>query len=187
MLASLLHRAAHIHLDIRQNNDKLKQRLLAAGVTLPEMSLAQALDQFHRATPVGAVEIWQLANALLRKPDASAITLRVDCPGQAATRHDELVVLSEYVAHLALCLAERNASGTKIVTRIEGECSGGIYVALAAGVATVEATPGARLRVLPEKAVAIVVGQPPLAETIEDALATGVVDRLVEDADDVHA
>jgi len=186
MLATLLRRAADTPLDVRGDHDKLRQRLRAAGIALPAMSLAEASQRFHRGTPVGAIEIWQLADALLRTPDAKAITLRVDCPGQAATRRDELVVLSEYVAHLALCLAERCASGSEIVTRIEGECSGGIYVALAAGVARVEAAPGARLRVLPEKAVTVVMGQTPLTETLNDALDTGVVDRLVSAADDAQ-
>jgi hypothetical protein len=67
----------------------------------------------------------------------------------------------------------------EIVTRIEGECSGGIYVALAAGVTRVEAMPAASLRVLPEKAVAVVMGDAPPVETLDDALHTGVVDRLV--------
>lgn len=183
MLASLLWRAANTRLDIQREHEKLKQRLHAAGVAVPTMSIADASQLFRRAIPVGAYEIWQLAEALLQAKDENAITLRIDCPGQAASRQDELLVLSEYVAHLALCIADCCANGSEIVTRIEGECSGGIYVALAAGVARVEATPSANLRVLPEKAVTVVMGEAPPKEALKDALDTGVVDRVVSDAD----
>jgi hypothetical protein len=179
MLLSLLRRAAGRRLDIQAEHEKLKQRLHDAGLATLSTSLADASQLFCRGTPVGASEIWQLADAVLRANTAQTITLPVDCPGQAASRRDELLVLSEYVAHLALCVAETCASGVEIVTRIEGECSGGIYVALAAGVARVEATPAASLRVLPEKAVAVVMGEAPPVETLDDALHTGVVDRLV--------
>lgn len=183
MLASSLQRAATTRFDIEREHEKLKQRLQAAGIAVPAMSMAEASQLFRRGTPVGASEIWQLAEALLQARDTQAITLPVDCPGQAASRRDELLVLSEYVAHLALCLAERRASGAEIVTRIEGELSGGIYVALAAAVTRVEATPTASLRVLPEKAVTVVMGQASPTETLQDALDAGVVDRLVRDAE----
>ena len=179
MLLSLLRLAAGRRLDIQAEHEKLKQRLRDAGLATPSTSLADASQLFCRGTPVGACEIWQLADAVLRANAAQTIMLPVDCPGQVASRRDELLVLSEYVAHLALCVAEACASGVEIVTRIEGECSGGIYVALAAGVARVEATPAASLRVLPEKAVAVVMGEAPPVETLDDALHTGVVDRLV--------
>ena len=107
------------------------------------------------------------------------VTLRVDCPGQAATRRDEVLVLSEYVAHLALCFSFATSRGVELVTRIEGESAGGIYVALASGVARVEATPQAVLRVLPAKAIQVVLGETPPEGTLADALETGVVDRLV--------
>lgn len=184
MLTSLSRLAAGRHLDIQAQHQKLKKRLHDAGLATPSTSLADASQLFCRGTPVGACEIWQLAEAVLLANAAETITLPVDCPGQVASRRDELLVLSEYVAHLALCLAERCASGVEIVTRIEGECSGGIYVALAAGVTRVEAMPAASLRVLPEKAVAVVMGNAPPVETLDDALNTGVVDRLVTERND---
>jgi len=185
MIAALLKCAGDKRLDIRAQHAKLKQRLHDAGAATPALSLANALSLFLRGTPVGAYEIWQLAEAILSSSGAQAITLRVDCPGQAASRQDELLVLSEYVAHLALCIGERCAGGVEIVTRIEGECSGGIYVALAAGVMRVEATPNAIVRVLPAKAVEVVMREMPLQETLDDALGACVVDRVVAASDDV--
>ena len=89
------------------------------------------------------------------------------------------MVLSEYVAHLALCLGDSCRRGVEVVVRIEGECAGGIYVALAAGAKRVEATPEASLRVLPRQAVEVVLGKSLPEETLEDALAAGVIDRIV--------
>jgi malonate decarboxylase gamma subunit len=141
------------------------------------------MQLFRRGVAVGAAEIWQLAEAILAAGSDEVVTLRVDCPGQAASRRDELLVLSEYVAHLALCLRVASSRGVEVTTRIEGESAGGIYVALAAGVARVEAMPQAVLRVLPVKAIQVVLGEMPPDETLADALRTGVVDRLVADSD----
>jgi len=112
------------------------------------------------------------------------VNLDIDCPGQAATRFDESLVLSEYVAHLALCLRDRGRHGVEVVMRIDGECAGGIYVALAAGANRVEATSAAMVRVLPAKAIKIVLGRTLPEETLADALAAGVADRLVPDRRD---
>ncbi len=179
VLAGLLRLAGDRHVDIHDQHARLQQRLHDTGAAMPAMSAADASDLFCRGTPVGAYEIWQLANAILAAKSGGAVTLRINCPGQAASRRDELLVLSEYVAHLALCISERCTGGVEIVTRIEGECSGGIYVALAAGVARVEATPNAILRVLPAKAVEVVLGKMTSEETLGDALATGVVDHVI--------
>jgi hypothetical protein len=175
----LLQLAAEKQVDIEACRGKLQQRLQDAGVATPSLSLPDALQLFRRGTAVGAREIWQLADAVLSVGRGESILLRVDCPGQAASRHEEQLVLSEYVVHLALCLRHCCTSGNEIVTRIEGEASGGIYVALAAGVTRVEATPEAKARVLPARAVEVVLGHAPEDESVDDALAAGIVDRLV--------
>ncbi len=177
-LAHLLQLASDQHGDVTAQHDRLGQRLRAAGFDTPPPSLASANELFHRGVPVGVVEIWQLADAVLAA-NAETITLAVDCPGQAASRLDEAMVLSEYVAHLAWCLRVASSRGVEIITRIEGESAGGIYVALAAGAARVEATPKASLRVLPAKAVEVVLGKKGADETLDDALRAGVVDRML--------
>lgn len=182
-LAHLLQLAADKQTDIRAQHQILKQRLLDAGVDAPAPRLSGALALFRRGVPVGAVELWQLADVVLAAQRAQTITLRVNCPGQAASRQDELLVLSEYVAHLALCLYIAASRGVEVITHVEGELAGGIYVALAAGVARVEATGNALVRVLPAKAVEVVLKKPPADETLADAVRTGVVDRLVAAAD----
>jgi acetyl-CoA carboxylase beta subunit len=181
-LAQLLELAVGKH-DVFVQHQRLKQRLNDAGVDTPAPALDSAMQLFRRGVAVGAAEIWQLAEAILAAGSDEVVTLRVDCPGQAASRRDELLVLSEYVAHLALCLRVASSRGVELTTRVEGESAGGIYVALAAGVARVEAMPQAVLRVLPVKAIQVVLGEMPPDETLADALRTGVVDRLVADSD----
>jgi acetyl-CoA carboxylase beta subunit len=182
-LAQLLELAVGKQTDVFVQHQILKQRLNDAGVDTPAPALDSAMQLFRRGVAVGAAEIWQLAEAILAAGSDEVVTLRVDCPGQAASRRDELLVLSEYVAHLALCLRVASSRGVELTTRVEGESAGGIYVALAAGVARVEATPQAVLRVLPAKAIQVVLRELPPDETLADALQTGAVDRLVADSD----
>ena len=62
---------------------------------------------FIDGTPVGALATWTLAGECLALADerpGEAVTVFLDSPGQAPTFHDERVMLSEYVAHLALAL-----------------------------------------------------------------------------------
>jgi acetyl-CoA carboxylase beta subunit len=182
-LAQLLGLAADKQGDVFEQHQRLKQRLSDTGVGIPVPTLESATRLFRRGVAVGAAEIWQLADAVLGARTGEAVLLRVNCPGQAATRRDELLVLSEYVAHLALCLRVASSRGVELITRIEGESAGGIYVALASGAASVEANPEAMVRVLPGKAIQVVVRETPPTETLADALRTGVVDRVVEGAE----
>jgi len=58
--------------------------------------------------PVGALALWTLAGVCLSAADSrpdEAVMLLLDAPGQAPTLRDERVMLSQYVAHLALVLA----------------------------------------------------------------------------------
>lgn len=165
---------------LRARHERLWQRMVDAGVELPRATdFADAVMAFARGQFVGAAEIWQLADAVLATPANESLTIVVDCPGQAATRADEILVLSEYVAHLAECLRERSAAGNEIVIRIVGESAGGIYVALAAGASRVEAQPQAAIRVLPAAAVHVVLNSTTPEETLADALRNGCVDRVV--------
>ena len=182
-LARLVQDAIDKQTDVRAQHHKLQRRLQDAGIDTGSLSLVDAAAPFRRGVPVGAVEIWQLSDAILSCRPGAVVTLHVDCPGQAASRHDEMLVLSEYVAHLAQCLRDRSSAGVEIIMRIEGEAAGGIYVAFAAGSIRVEATPKATLRVLPAAAIQVVLGKTFPDETLADALATGVVDRVLTSND----
>ncbi len=178
-LATLLDLAMSKQADLCAQHRMLERRLRDTGFESGTLTLPDAAALFQQGKAVGAAELWQLADAILSCRPGQTVNLEIDCPGQAASRSDELLVLSEYVAHLALCLRDRSRQGVEIVSRICGECAGGIYVALAAGAERVEATLAAKVRVLPERAVEIVMGKTLPDETIADALAAGIADRLV--------
>lgn len=169
-----------VSVDLTIQHNRLRERLRHAGLAVdvvPEGTL-QSSVAFRSGHPVGAHDIWLLADDILNAPAEAAINLDVDCPGQAATRIDEQLVLSEYVVHLALCMRAHCVRGGKIEVRILGESAGGIYVALASAADSVEADAAATVRVLPAVAVRTVLGRSLAEETLDDALATGVVDRL---------
>jgi len=169
--------------DVQEQHKWLRQRLDRAGVDLQVGKGVDARAAFRNGLPVGARDIWLLADEIVSAPVGQPMTLIVDCPGQAATRRDESLVLSEYVAHLALCLRSHCADGGEIVVHLRGESAGGIYVALAAGADRVDAGPQASVRVLPAAAVNTVLRRTVPDESIEEALAVGVVDRIVPGRD----
>ena len=183
-LCRLIANSARTPPDVREQHNRLRQRLGRAGVDLPGGTGVDAGAAFRNGFPVGARDIWLLADEVLSAPAGQSMTLIVDCPGQAATRSDESLVLSEYVAHLALCLRSHCADGGEIVIHVSGESAGGIYVALAAGADRVDAGPQAIVRVLPAAAVQTVLRRTVPDETLEEALDAGVVDRIVSSRDD---
>lgn len=178
-LAGLLDLAVRKQADIDGQHQILERRLRDSGCKPGTLTLPDAAALFHRGNAVGAADLWQLSDAILSCRAGATVNLDIDCPGQAATRFDESLVLSEYVAHLALCLRDRCRHGVEVVTRIDGQCAGGVYVALAAGAERVEATSAAKVRVLPARAIQIVLGRTLPDETLADAFAAGIADRLV--------
>jgi acetyl-CoA carboxylase beta subunit len=179
VLAALITQAANQGGDIDQQHVRLRQRLQRAGVGVTRIPLTTAAAAFRRGTAVGAADLWRLADAVRSAANRQEMTFEVDCPGQAATRADESVVLSEYVAHLALCLRQHAVRGGAVRLHIVGESAGGIYVAFAAGADQVDASPEASVRVLPVQAVEVVLGRILPDETLDAALQAGVVDRIV--------
>jgi len=178
-LARLLGLAMSKKAELGAQHQILEQRLREAGIETGTPVLHNVAALFRRGVPVGAAELWQLSDAVLSCQPGEILELEIDCPGQAASSRDESLVLSEYVAHLALCLRERYHRGVEIVMRIEGESAGGIYVALAAGAQRVEATPMANVRVLPARAIEVVLGKSLPDESLADALVAGIADRIV--------
>lgn len=132
--------------------------------------------------PVGALAAWTLAGACLgmaqRFPD-EAITLLLDSPGQAPTYRDERLLLSDYVAHLAMVLTQLRQRGHRVTLQVLGQAAGGIYVALAAPASRVVALPGATVQMLPPAAIARVMGRIDSPGSTDDFLRAGVVDTLV--------
>lgn len=132
--------------------------------------------------PVGALALWTLAGACLSAADSrpdEAVMLLLDAPGQAPTIRDERVMLSQYVAHLALVLSHLRVRGHRVTLQVLGEAAGGIYVALAAPATRVVALPGANVQMLPPAAMARVIGRHSARGDVDDYLRAGVVDTII--------
>jgi len=133
---------------------------------------------------IGAQTCWQLADELQRvhqSNPASPVVLLLDASGHAATRQDEALMLSAYLAHLSIVAAELAAFGQRIVLCIHGAAAGAVYVAFASPAEHVSALPTARIRILPEAAVRQIVGAS--AEELADPdalLRAGVIDALLD-------
>jgi acetyl-CoA carboxylase alpha subunit len=137
---------------------------------------------FIDGTPVGALAAWTLAGECLALADerpGEAVMVFLDSPGQAPTFRDERVMLSEYVAHLALVLSSLRQRGHRVTLQVLGDAAGGIYVALAAPAARVVALPGANVQMLPPAAMARVLRRHSGSGGIEDYLRAGVIDTLI--------
>ncbi len=132
--------------------------------------------------PVGALALWTLAGACLSAADSrpgEAVMLLLDAPGQAPTLRDERIMLSQYVAHLALVLSHLRVRGHRVTLQVLGEAAGGIYVALAAPATRVVALPGANVQMLPPAAMARVIGRHSARGDMDDYLRAGVVDTII--------
>jgi enoyl-CoA hydratase/carnithine racemase len=171
LLGALATAHAPLSLDIRHR--KLRERLHESGISVDERDL-----NFVSAKPVGAADCWALADRFIAGGDSAPPVLQLDSPGQAANVLDERLLLSEYVAHLALCVATAGARGHAPTLRITGDAAGGIYVALAAPAQRVEAVAGARIRLLPPAAEERVVGKAQPDASLEQALSAGVIDAI---------
>ncbi|MBC8008209.1 MAG: hypothetical protein H7X76_09215 [Prolixibacteraceae bacterium] len=137
---------------------------------------------FIDGAPVGALAAWTLAGECLALADerpGEAVTVFLDSPGQAPTYRDEKVMLSEFVAHLALVLSSLRQNGHRLTLQVLGDAAGGIYVALAAPAVRVVALPGANVQMLPPAATARVLRRHSAPGGVEDYLRTGVIDTLI--------
>lgn len=168
------------------------QEILPEGVEVHKMdgvlfgrngqASPNAFFGFIDGTPVGALAAWTLAGECLALADerpGETVTVFLDSPGQAPTFRDERVMLSEYVAHLALVLSSLRQHGHRVSLQVLGDAAGGIYVALAAPAARVVALPGANVQMLPPAAMARVLRRYSASGGIEDYLRAGVIDTLI--------
>ena len=101
--------------------------------------------------------------------------------GHAATRQDEALMLSAYLAHLSIVAVELAALGQRILLWIPGAAAGAVYVAFASPADHVSALPSAKIRILPEAAVRQIVGANAEEPADPDALIrAGVIDALLD-------
>jgi len=113
-------------------------------------------------------------------PDAGHLYILLDCESHSARAMDERVVLSEYLACLALEVRACQRRNVDVHLVVIGVTGGGIFAALAAAARTVSMLPTARLRILPSAAMAAINKSEDETETTPArALETGAADHLL--------
>ena len=101
----------------------------------------------------------RLADAILRtvRDDAATsprpILFIADTQGQALSRHDELLGLNGYFAHVARCVDLARRQGHKLVTLIHGEAVSGGFLAYGMLADRICALPDAQVRVMDLRAM----------------------------------
>lgn len=129
----------------------------------------------------GARHALALSEALLEPSQPTGaprqIVILVDTPGHRATPDEERIVLSDFLAHLALTIRLVHRSGDTVDVIVAGFGGGGIQGALGSGATFVAMAPGARLLVLPPAALrALDKEQSDDEGRLDEALHTGAVD-----------
>ncbi len=129
-----------------------------------------------------AVHVLRLSEALSEVPaGTSAAVIVLDCESHSSRVEDEKVILSEYLAHLAIQARTLHWQGTEVRLIVAGVSGGGIFAALASAASKVCIVPGSRIRVLSKAAMAAINKSEGDQEGTPDrALQTGAVDEIME-------
>jgi hypothetical protein len=161
--------------EVRRSGD-----LIAATAPRPDAPLVLGLVGGGTATAPLALALTEQVLAIGTAPRAVAVL--ADIENHSADPADERVVLSEYLALLALALRVAQRRGHDVRVIVTGVSGGGIFAALAAGASRVEMLPEARIQVLSPEALAAIGQQAvPEDESATSAIRAGAVDALFED------
>ncbi len=101
--------------------------------------------------PIGIDQAIRLSAAVLAiasADDAAPILFLVDSASQRMSRRDELLGLSEYLAHLAKSLLLAEANGHRTIGLLYGGSAAGAFIATALACGTLVALPGAHPEVM---------------------------------------
>ena len=124
--------------------------LLFGQGTLPDGAVVHVVGATARA-PIGIDQAIRLSAAVLeiaRSDDAAPILFLVDSASQRMSRRDELLGLSEYLAHLAKSLLLAEARGHRTIGLLYGGSAAGAFIATALACGTLVALPGAHPEVM---------------------------------------
>ncbi len=124
--------------------------LLFGQGTLPDGAVVHVVGATARA-PIGIDQAIRLSAAVLdiaRTDDATPILFLVDSASQRMSRRDELLGLSEYLAHLAKSLLLAEARGHRTIGLLYGGSAAGAFIATALACGTLVALPGAHPEVM---------------------------------------
>jgi Carboxyl transferase domain/Malonate decarboxylase gamma subunit (MdcE) len=114
--------------------------------------------------PLTAQRAWALADRVWalclsgKELAGSRLNIVVDCEAHSTTLDDEKIMLSQYMANLAMALMMLGRRGVYIETTVLRKLGGGVYVALAAASVKVNLLHGAEIQLLPGRAIASILG-----------------------------
>jgi len=124
--------------------------LLFGRGTSPDGRVVHVIGATARA-PIGIDQAIRLSAAVLaiaRSDDEAPILFLVDSASQRMSRRDELLGLSEYLAHLAKSLLLAEARGHRTIGLLYGGSAAGAFIATALACDTLVALPGAHPEVM---------------------------------------
>lgn len=124
--------------------------LLFGHGTLPGGAVVHVVGATARA-PIGIHQAIRLSAAVLeiaRSDAAAPILFLVDSASQRMSRRDELLGLSEYLAHLAKSLLLAEEQGHRTIGLLYGGSAAGAFIATALACGTLVALPGAHPEVM---------------------------------------
>jgi hypothetical protein len=132
---------------------------------------------------VTARDCWRLSDRLIAlgaEHPGSPVVLVLDAEAHAATVADESVLLSEYLVHLSMVIANVARTGHRTALWLPGAAAGAAYVAFASPADRVSVLPAARVSILPAMAQQRIIGQvvQPAME-VQSVLGAGVADRVL--------
>ncbi len=139
---------ASLFIDVREI--RLDGNRLAGKGRVMDGSLIHVLG-FTNHAPLGVDEAIELAAQVLAiaiAADTAPILFLVDSSSQRMSRRDELLGLSEYLAHLAKCLLLSEAAGHRTIGLLYGGSAAGAFIATALACGTLVALPGAHPEVM---------------------------------------
>jgi malonate decarboxylase gamma subunit len=116
---------------------------------------------------------WLASQVLARSGDKPPVLMMIDSGSQRMSRRDELLGLSEYLAHLGKCLLLAEVEGRRTVALLYGHTAAGAFIATALSAGTLVALPGAEPEVMDLPSMARVT-KLPLATLKKMAAATPV-------------
>ncbi|TWB88976.1 malonate decarboxylase gamma subunit [Bradyrhizobium macuxiense] len=149
-----------------------------------------------RGQPLGVDEAIVLARRvieIIKSGDRAPILFLVDSSSQRMSRRDELLGLSEYLAHLAKALLLAEAEGHRTVGLLYGGSAAGAFIATALATGTLVALPGAHPAVMDLPSMARVTklpidvlkakaeATPVFAPGLENMVQTGGIHLVLDD------
>ena len=124
--------------------------LLFGSGRLPDGGCANIVGVANK-TPLGIDEAADLAKrvlAVIEQGSAGPLIVLVDSDSQRMSKRDELMGLSDYLAHLAKCLILADRQGHHTIGLLYGHTAAGAFIATALATRTLVALPGAAPEVM---------------------------------------